>query len=84
MGDFYKKAQTMIRDQSPKFDEYLDIIDRIFLTGLTQTFFAYSPLNLEEAFSLLEMRDFAEKTEHRKTLEKFVIEVIKYLSLIHI
>ena len=75
MRDFIAKAQRLKRD-NPQYKYFEKVIDLLKGTRSAGDFFEHDSKNIEEALSLLEMKDNFKAMNQKEELIKFIIDVI--------
>lgn len=76
MKNFFDKAQELVNTDEKRFERMRDVIEQIYTTSSAGDNFSYDKFNIEEALSLLDIRDILTGGHLRKELEDFVIDVI--------
>jgi len=80
MGEFWAKSKEMIRSDTQKYGELKEIVEMMNNTGRTANYFSYEPFNIEEALSILELREGRDNAAMLELIKKYIIAVIKYCT----
>jgi len=77
MKDFYDKSRELARNDESKYGYFAEVIGTIYGTHSAQNYFEYPRFNIEEALSILEMRENLGGKVNRERYERYIIDVIK-------
>lgn len=77
MMNFWEKSNWLSRNHPDRYGYFKEVIEKINETSKTQSYFEYSPFNIEEAFSIIEMNQIAGRGLKVDLLKKYICDVIK-------
>ena len=80
MGEFWRESKHMIQSDPENYEKFTEIVELINNTSRTANYFSFERFNIEEAMSILELREGREDAATLDLMRDYIVAVIKYCT----